>query len=52
MNWQGHRQLYEPFNPAKALFIATEQWKNYKPVFGNSGNRRRPKLELINGDKD
>ena len=52
MNWQGHKQLYEPLNMAKALFIATEQWKDHKPVFDNAKKHRQPKLELIDGDKD
>ena len=52
MNWQGHKQLYEPLNLAKALFIATEQWKNHKPAFGNVKKHRPPNLELIDGDKE
>ena len=52
MNWQGHKQLYEPFNMAKALFIATEKWKDHKPVFNDAKKHRQPKLELIDGNKE
>lgn len=52
MNWQGHKQLYEPLNLAKILFIATERWKNHTPIFDTPEKHRQPKLELIDGDKE
>jgi hypothetical protein len=52
MNWQGHKQLYEPLNLAKMFFIATEKWKDHKPIFKRFKKNRQPKLELIDGDKE
>ena len=52
MNWQTHKQLYEPLNLAKILFIATEQWKDFVPLQNVSKEHKKPKLELIDGDKE
>ena len=52
MNWQGHKQLYEPLNMAKILLCATEQWKNHMPVFEDSQKHRKPNLKLVEGDKE
>ena len=56
MNWQKHKQLYEPLNMSKLLYIAVEKWRDgslaQAKTLSKIIKKRRPHLKLIQGKKD
>ena len=55
MDWQKHKQLYQPLNMGKLLYIALETWSDNKHLqaeISTKTRKRRPHLKLIHGKKD